>query len=61
VRGGLNLVEVESGDAIDVLQDPGQLSRHPLDVLVGQLEPRQLGDVQDPVAIDHSSDSRVGG
>ena len=42
-----------------MLEDPGQLARHPLDLLVGELEPREPRDVQDLLAIDHrAADSR---
>ena len=58
MRGRLDLVEVERGDPVDVLEDPRELAGHPLDLVLGELEPRQAGDVQDLLAIDHAPDSR---
>jgi hypothetical protein len=60
VGGGLDVVEVQGRDPIDVLEDPGQLNCHALDLLLGELEPRQPGDVQDLLAIDHVIQSRRG-
>ena len=59
MRGRLDVVEVERGDPVDVLEDPGELAGHPVDLVVGQLEPRQAGDVQDLLAIDHGLHVRL--
>ena len=61
MRGRLDVVEVERGDPVDVLEDPRELAGHPLDLLLGELEPREPGDVQDLLAIDHGADSRCAG
>ena len=53
VRGRLDPVEVELGDRLDVLEDPGELARHALDLVLVEAEPRKAGDVEDLVAIDH--------
>ena len=58
VRGRLDLVEVERGDPVDVLEDPGELAGHPLDLLLGEAEPGQLRDVQYLFSLDHGGDSR---
>ena len=44
--GRLDALEVELGDPLDVLEDPGELAGHPLDLLVGEPQPREPGDVQ---------------
>ena len=36
-----------------MLEHAGQLARHPVDLLVAQLQPREARDVADLVAIDH--------
>ena len=56
----LDAVEVERGDRVDVLEDPEQLLGHPLDLVLGELEPREPGDVQDLLAIDHRANVRAG-
>ena len=53
VRGRRDALEVELADRRDVREDAGQLARHALDLLVGELEPRESRDVADLVAIDH--------
>ena len=58
VRGGLDVVEVERGDPVDVLEDPRELPGHRLDLLVAEAEPGQLGDVENLLALDHGGDSR---
>ena len=45
-------------DPVDVLEDARELARHPLDLLLGELEPGEARDVQDLLAIDHGPDSR---
>src|SRR5581483_7017631 len=47
VRRRLDSREVELGDFSDRLQDRGQLLAHPLELLVGQLQPRQPRHVDD--------------
>jgi len=59
VRSGLDAVEVEGLDDFDVLENVAELGGHALDLLVGEVQPRQPGDVQDLVAIDHERDSRL--
>jgi hypothetical protein len=53
VRGGLHPIEVELVHPLDVIEDSRQLTRHPLDLVVRQLKPRQSRDVQNLLAIDH--------
>ena len=53
MRGRLDPVEVELGDPVDVLEDPRQLARHPLDLLVGEPQPGQPRDVQHLLPVDH--------
>ena len=36
-----------------MLEDPGELRRHPLDLVLVEAEPRKARDVEDLVAIDH--------
>ena len=53
VGGRLDLVEVELGDPVDVLEDSGELARHPLDLLLGEAQAGEPGDVQHLLAVDH--------
>ena len=46
VGGRLDVVEVELADPVDVLEDPRELAGHPLDLLLGEAEAGQPGDVQ---------------
>ena len=58
MRGRLDVVEVELGDPVDVLEDPGELAGHPLDLLLGEAQAGQPGDVQHLLAVDHENASR---
>ncbi len=46
--------DVEGGDVSRMLEDGAQLAREPLDLLVGEVETRQSGDVSDVVTGDGS-------
>ena len=50
VRGRLDVVEVELGDLLDLVEDLRELAAEALDLVVGQLEAGEAGDVQDLVA-----------
>ena len=58
MRGRLDVVEVELADLLDVVEDRGQLAGHPLDLVVAQPQPRELGHVQHLLAIDHEPEFR---
>src|SRR5512133_1573688 len=58
VRGRLDPLEVELVDAVDVLENPRELARHRLDLVVCEPEAGEAGDVQHLLAIDHRADSR---
>ena len=60
VRSGLDALKVELGDAVDVFEDSRELPRHLLHLVVGELEPGKLGDMQDLVAVDHRAHVRSG-
>ena len=60
MRGRLDPVEVELRDPVDVLEDPGQLAGHPLDLVLGEPQPGQPRDVQHLFPVDHGGDSRGG-
>ena len=49
----LDALEIELAERLDVVEDPGELARHPLDLLVGQPQPREAGDVENLFAVDH--------
>ena len=54
VRGRLDVGEVaELPDRLDVVEHLRELGAEALDLLLGELEARELGDVQDLVAIEH--------
>ena len=53
-------IEVELADPVDVLEDARELSGHRLDLLVGEGEPGETGDVKNLFAVDHAADSRSG-
>jgi hypothetical protein len=53
VAGGLDALQVELLDLLDVVEDRRQLAGHALDLLVGEAQPRELGHVKDLVAADH--------
>jgi len=53
VRGRLDVVEVQLGDPVDVLENPRELARHPLDLLLGEAEAGQLRYVKYLLALDH--------
>jgi hypothetical protein len=53
MRGRLNLVEVQLADPVDVLEDPGELARHRLYLLLGEGEARKPRNVQHLIAVDH--------
>src|SRR5919109_557987 len=58
VLRGLDLREIELGDLPHCLEDRVQLAREPFELLVGQLEPRQPGNVHHFVSRDrHRSPS----
>ena len=48
-------LEVELADLLDVVEHLGKLLRHPLDLLLAQLEPRQAGNVENLFTIQHLS------
>jgi len=52
VRGRLDAREVEGRELLDMADDRGELLGHPGDLLVGQAQPRQPGNVQDVVRRD---------
>ena len=58
--GGLDVVEVELADPVDVLEDSGQLARHRLHVFLAEREAGEAGDVKHLVAVDHGADSKDG-
>ena len=49
-----HVVQRELGQRVDVAEDRGQLAGHPVDLVVGQLEPREARDVEDFGALDHA-------
>jgi len=53
VRGRFDIVEVQLGDPVDVLEDPRELARHPLDLPLGEAEAGQLRHVQYLLSLDH--------
>ena len=53
VRGRLDVIEVQLGDPVDVLEDPRELARHALDLLLGEAEAGQLCHVQYLLSLDH--------
>src|SRR5690348_7713785 len=53
VTRGLDAIEVELLDLLDVVEDAGQLAGHPLDLLFREAQARELRHVQDLVATDH--------
>ncbi len=57
VRGRLDVVELEGGDPLDVVEDARELSGHRLDLSLGKLEAREPRDMEDLLTIDHSCDS----
>ena len=58
MRGRHHVIQVQLPNPPDVLKDPGQLSSHPLNLLLGETEARQLRDVQHLFPLDHRGDSR---
>ena len=54
VGGGLDLVEVERGDPVDVLEDSRELRRHPLELLLGEPQAGKPRDVQHLFPLDHA-------
>ena len=52
--GRLDFVEVELGDPVDVLEDPGELPGHRLDLFLAEGEAGQTGDVENLLAVDHA-------
>jgi hypothetical protein len=58
MRGRFHTIEVELGDVLDVLEDPGELTRYPLHLVVGEFQAGEAGDVQNLLAVDHRPDSR---
>ena len=46
VRSGRHAAEIKRRDPIDVLQDPGKLAGHPLDLSLLKAQPGQLRDVR---------------
>src|SRR4051794_35003944 len=59
VRGRLGALEVELADPLDALEDRAELGLHAIELLARQLETREPGDVEDLVAVDHRSDTRI--
>ena len=57
---GSTSVEVELGDAVDVLEDSRELGGHLIDFVVGELEPGEPCDVENLVAVDHRAHVRSG-
>jgi hypothetical protein len=51
VRGRGNSLQVELADLLDVVKHVRELAPHPLELIVGQLEPGEPGDVQNLFAI----------
>ncbi len=54
MAGRLDPVEVELADPVDVLEDPGQLADHRLDLRLVEAQAGEAGDVQNLIAVDHS-------
>ena len=46
-------------DPVDVVEDPGELAGHALDLLVAEPQPRQLRHVQDLCPVDHARESKA--
>lgn len=61
MRGGLDVVEVELPDPVDVVEDPGKLPGHLLHLALAEPQAGEAGDVQYLLAVDHDRDSRVAG
>ena len=58
MRSRLDAIEVKLGNPLNVLEDSRQLACHPLDLFIAQLEPGELGDMEDLFPVDHSPDHR---
>jgi hypothetical protein len=53
VRGRRDSLEIELGDASDVVEHRGELARHRLDLAVVEPQARKARDVENLGAIDH--------
>jgi hypothetical protein len=53
VVGRVDPVKVELADPVHVLEDPRELARHRLHLLLGEGEAGEAGHVQHLLAIDH--------
>src|SRR5205814_7787767 len=54
VRRGRDTLEVELRDLLDVVEDARELARHPVDLVLGEAEAGEAGDVEDLIAVDHA-------
>jgi hypothetical protein len=59
VRCRLDALEVELGDAVDVLEDARELLRHPLDLFIAEPEPGEPRHVQHLFALDHAGEDTI--
>ena len=50
---GLDSLQVELRDLLDVVEHARELARHALDLVLVQAKPREPRDVQDLIAVDH--------
>lgn len=53
--GRLGVLEIESRDPIDVVEDRRHLRTHPLDFVIGQTEAGKAGNMENFFALDHGS------
>ena len=59
MRRRLNALEVQLGDAVDVLEDARELLRHSLDLVIAEPEPGEPGHVQHLFALDHAGEDTI--
>src|SRR5205085_12185798 len=55
VRSRLHLLQVELTDPLDVIEDRGQLTGHPLDLGLAQAQPGQASHVEHLIPLDHAA------
>ncbi len=57
MRGRLDALEIELRDHLDVVEHPGELGSHALDLVLAEGESGEPGDVQNLFSVDHAWDS----
>jgi len=58
MRSRRHVIEIQSSDPIDMLQNPRQLPSHPFNLTLIKPQPSQPRDMKNLFPLDHLADSR---